>query len=362
MKIQVRVKKQPIQKYPKCDYICVLNIQLRKHIQSVHQSRCYKCKECSFSSEYIADAWKHTNMKHGLNQDEHDDKFVIKMLAEQNADLVNEMKTFKTHLQTSFDNLSRKLLRSLKNLKEDTDNKCKSMGDTMTTIQEAVKKGVSSKPSDSDAQNVQKPAVSVDDGTKAKVPQMSTSKTSTYASVTVKSNANSLKSKFNQRPKVLFIGDSVSQNVRFPTLEDSHKLRIRNSMASRSVPNSRSTKQSFFTCASHLLENPGRDEFKAMILSAPTADITDMNTSKLTSKDDISAFQDLANKSSKNMITLAEDCLKKHKNLQKVVILEHPPRFDSLKEDPISLKTNLAKLANETLHNILNESSHREKI
>ena len=62
------------------------------------------------------------------------------------------------------------------------------------------------------------------------------------------------------------------------------------------------------------------------------------------------------------MIKLAENCLKKHSSLKKVLILDHPPRFDSNKEDPTSLKPLLAKLANEKLHNLLSRSGYRNKI
>ena len=40
-----------------------------------------------------------------------------------------------------------------------------------------------------------------------------------------------------------------------------------------------------------LLKNPGKDDFEALILSAPTADITDMNTQEVHVGDDINIFE-----------------------------------------------------------------------
>ena len=51
---------------------------------------------------------------------------------------------------------------------------------------------------------------------------------------------------------------------------------------------------------------------------------------------------------SRNIFNLAEKNLKQNPSISKVIIMEHPPRFDTPDMNPTSLKPNLAKLANAT--------------
>ena len=76
-----------------------------------------------------------------------------------------------------------------------------------------------------------------------------------------------------------------------------------------------------------------------LVMSAPTVDITNIDTRESTQ---IDAEQKVIN-SSKNMFNIAQRALSQNKNLTKVVIMEHPPRFDGKN------KSDLANLANSTL-------------
>jgi hypothetical protein len=62
------------------------------------------------------------------------------------------------------------------------------------------------------------------------------------------------------------------------------------------------------------------------------------------------------------MMYLAEKTLKQNPTLSEVIIMEHPPRFDTPDVDPTSLKTNLAILANTTLSSLRMNSGLKEKI
>ena len=48
--------------------------------------------------------------------------------------------------------------------------------------------------------------------------------------------------------------------------------------------------------------------------------------------------------------------------MKKVVLLEHTPRFDKNASDPTSLKKHLSKLANSTLHRLLESSAYQDRI
>ena len=61
-------------------------------------------------------------------------------------------------------------------------------------------------------------------------------------------------------------------------------------------------------------------------------------------------------KSAKSMIDIAENAVKYKHNLQKVVLLEHHPRFDC------QTKSELAKVANSTMHQLLSKSACKQKI
>ena len=104
------------------------------------------------------------------------------------------------------------------------------------------------------------------------------------------------------------------------------------------------------------------DPFSTLILSAPTDDISNLDTSKLEKNDNIEVFNQEFIISCKNMITLAENSLKAHPNLKKVVILEHAPRFDPHFLDPHGLKSELAKFANATMKHLCFTSSLRNKV
>ena len=62
------------------------------------------------------------------------------------------------------------------------------------------------------------------------------------------------------------------------------------------------------------------------------------------------------------MFSLAQTSLEQYPTLNKVVIMEHPPRFDAQNVDPTLLKHNLAKLANTTLNQLWLNSTLKDKI
>ena len=110
------------------------------------------------------------------------------------------------------------------------------------------------------------------------------------------------------------------------------------------------------------LSNPGVDTTDILVMSAPTVDITNMDTANLHSTENTWGLQEKAIKSSKNMFQIAENSIQKYPNLRKVIIMEHPPRFDTVDVDPLSVKPTLAKLANTTLGQLWLNSPLKDKI
>ena len=97
------------------------------------------------------------------------------------------------------------------------------------------------------------------------------------------------------------------------------------------------------------MKNPGSEHYKYLVISAPTKDISDAYlTGNDAEKNAIQTCQSLVN--------IAENALKAGKAIEKVVIIEHHPRFDDKK------KASLAQLANSTLHHLRGLSSVKDKI
>ena len=97
-------------------------------------------------------------------------------------------------------------------------------------------------------------------------------------------------------------------------------------------------------------------------MSAPTVDITNLDGNTNQTAENKNKLEDEARLSGQNMFRLAERYLDENPSLKKVVIMEHPPRFDLPDVDPHSVKPNLAKLANIHLGQLWLNSSMKEKI
>ena len=64
-KVQITLEDQKIIKCEKCDFKCILNIQMKKHILKKHFNISkYRCKECEFETNFIADIWEHALNQH----------------------------------------------------------------------------------------------------------------------------------------------------------------------------------------------------------------------------------------------------------------------------------------------------------
>ena len=97
-------------------------------------------------------------------------------------------------------------------------------------------------------------------------------------------------------------------------------------------------------------------------MSAPTVDITNLDTSRLKPMDRTDVFHQEAIQSSKNIFNIAERSLKENPNLSKVIIMEHPPRFDMVNVDPTFMKPKLARVANGSLGQMWLSSKLKDKI
>ena len=118
---------------------------MKNHLKKSHaEPPKYKCKECQFSSNYIADAWKHGFEEHPENPSEFKpqltENMILKVDAEQNTLLIEEMATIKSDIKESFDKLFERLESNVGGLKDESNTKSKALTDAVTKLSERVSK------------------------------------------------------------------------------------------------------------------------------------------------------------------------------------------------------------------------------
>ena len=136
----------------------------------------------------------------------------------------------------------------------------------------------------------------------------------------------------------------MGRNVSFPKIEKATKCTIRTAKAYSSVQNKLALwpERNFTDVVKEELKKDDQNmaPAKYLVMSAPTVDIKNIDTTNLKESDNIEVFQQMVHVSCFNMFKAA--------NLEKVVILEHAPRFDTEDVDPTQLKNKLARFANNT--------------
>ena len=79
---------------------------------------------------------------------------------------------------------------------------------------------------------------------------------------------------------MLYVADSVGHTASLPIIEIDNNCRIRKARAYSSVNDTRARwpKYNFTDVVKYALDNPGREKFDVLVMSAPTVDITNIDT------------------------------------------------------------------------------------
>ena len=367
-KVNINSEDQTIITCEQCEYKCRLNIMLKKHIQKEHPHMKHTCEQCEYGTNFIANIWEHSLSHHPKKSPQlkeiENENFIIKIVAEQNANIIAEIEKLKEDTKGAFLQLAKAIDDSIGSIREETNENCKNLVDKVsklydrisdrgvssTRVHESPSTGITTKtssPSSSKKKPKRKPAA-------PKSPNNTSGSTSSQSS----------KSSFNSKPKVLYAADSVGHTASAGQLEYSSNCRIKTVRAYSSVhdENAKWPQYNFTDVVKRALNNPGREEYDMLVMSAPTVDITNLNTSKLGPRDNTKVFQQKVIVSSQNMFSLAQRSLEQNPNLSKVIIMEHTPRFDKLESDPTCLKPTLARLGNSTLGQLWLNSPLKDKI
>lgn len=167
--------------------------------------------------------------------------------------------------------------------------------------------------------------------------------------------------------EILYIGDSISANVDIGALEVATQSQFVTAKAYSSVHDTVSNvaKQAAKFPASNFTDvipaQLKKGDYKCLILQAGSVDITNLNT-KDNPEQHIDFFRQETIMSATNLFNAAVNALKNKPSLKKVVILKQIPRYDKSDVDPLSLKSSLSILFNNTLTNLWMECPDRQRI
>ena len=62
----------------------------------------------------------------------------MKLVAEQNAEIIEQLETIKNEFTGAFDSLAAIVTESVSNIKEDTNEKCKTLADTLIKLNSKI--------------------------------------------------------------------------------------------------------------------------------------------------------------------------------------------------------------------------------
>ena len=369
---------------------------------------------------YIADVWEHMFRKHSGQSNAFDQKqfenMALKIVVEQNVEIIEEMETLKKDTKGAFQHMADIYEENIERMREETNEKCKTLADTLLKLYTKIsnleasykRKKVRTKPTSiptkllktsskpahpetttpnqkqtsttlPKATKKAKPSTTASGNSSSKPPRVSSKPTfAKVASSLPKSSAtsripspkvpeNDVKenvkpvTKYQLKPRVLIVGDSIAHNLEFRKVEIVTSTTIKTAKAYSSVwnKNARFKNSNISAVTKAELE---LSKYDHLVLAAPTVDITNINTSKVEPTDETQKFRDTVSDSCKNMIETAQLALLNHRSLKKVTIMNHVPRMDSVDVDPLGLKPKLAEFANGKLLQLWLDCPQKDKI
>ena len=324
-----------------CDQVFPSGSFLQNHIQAVHTKKEEKCGYCENSFKSREDLRSHMEEAHEeivvlctMAQQVNSLSDMFRMILEKQDIMGQELVSLRNILDSNTFNAQKKEMRD-----QEEDRKVFVNDEIKETYasKAAIKPGPAQPPS---ACQVPPPSPKPKEQRKRK-------------------------SKYLEKSKVLFIGDSVAHRPDFASMEQKLNCRIRTRKAYSSVYDSvaRFPQKNINDVTKRaLIETPEDDHFKYLVLAAPTVDITNINVEHVEPNEDVEIYKQKVEESCQNVFNVAENAILDNPQLEKVVVLEHAPRYDMRNVDPVGIKPKLANHANNTLTHLWNRSSMKNKI
>ena len=387
----------------KCEETFGTELEYEGHIETVHEQQTFSCGKCKYQTQTENDLNTHFQIKHmdtkvtiesegvlvKCNICEYRCKLNIQLNNHKKRKhpagsmqhncreyIKHEMETMRKELKEAFENFADLVGEVFGNYKNKSDTNFHTLSETVLKLGERYKKlekihklkTQNRKSKDEEKNDISRNNL-VSTKSYSSVVKGSSSTSSTPQQTISSSESTFLPSRRKQssylnKPKTLYVADSVGQSLSLREVEAQQHCRIFSAGAESSVFSNvaKWPKQNFSDVVKSRLQNQGREKFEALIMSAPTVDITNLDVNISKTALNIDKLQNEARISSQNMFSLAERSLRDNPSLKKVVIMEHPPRFDLPDSDPHSVKPNLAKVANIHLGQMWLNSPLKDKI
>ena len=144
---------------------------------------------------------------------------------------------------------------------------------------------------------------------------------------------------YNNRDKVLIVGDSITHNSNFRLLEKATNTVVHTDKAYAADYDSRRPNKNVKYFARNAAR---RNKFKVVLIQSPSVDITNMDTTN-NSPEAIDGYKKVVKISTEKMFETASVIIEENDSIEKVIILDRTARFDSKREDPHGLKPTLAE-------------------
>ena len=342
--MQLRVSLDPISviSCTECSFKCRLNIQLRKHMKSSHYHETkHTCSVCEFVCNSSSNIVVHYMSEHvdEVPEESHEPETLsetLDYLTKHSKSLNKEVKLIQTALKKSYRDVELLLTVGMNKIINENNVKFEAINDLIKKANSKVNH-VGRKVLENDKNNPKsKSACEHESQPTPKYVSVST-QTDLITTSHEESTASSIehdrkaKSDYLQRPKILYVTDSVGCNANMRLVEELSGTRI------RTMKSSGSGKELSHVVQSNL-DIPGKEPYNILALAAPTDDISNLKTSNHSRSD----LEKQVTDSCENMINIAKDALDKHK-LENIIVVEHPPRFDD------KIRTELASFANTVL-------------
>jgi hypothetical protein len=286
----------------KCDYKCKLRIQLRNHVKNKHEiteDRKFKCNACTFQTDVLLKIYEHKLGEHPETSIEFNPKtttvkdMALNLISQQNLELMEEILDLKKGLKVAFEKLSDEIqikYEVIENDNKQSDSNIKSVFDEFTkklgnlvNVPTAAKK---SAPRSSPLP-VPTPGDKASHSTPPPPPPPPPTSNAGMAPPSKPAPSRKRKTAYLQKAKVLYVGDSLAHNVNLRLLEQDTKTIIKSIKAYSAVEDlkARWPHKNFTDVTPAALFNTAEDDkFTELILAAPTVDISNLNTVKLTKK------------------------------------------------------------------------------
>ena len=179
---------------------------LKKHIKKEHKPE-HTCKMCDYGTHFVARMWEHSFSQHHDKSPQFKEiqaeNLIMKIVAEQNANLIDEIETLKEDTKRAFNGLAIAIDESIENMREEAKDNCKSLVDTITNLSNKISVLGAPRTRKSETAKTASPSnPTVKQKSKPQTP-ISSSNTSRPTSYQAKPSVKSKpKSSFNSKPKV----------------------------------------------------------------------------------------------------------------------------------------------------------------